>query len=423
MLAMLFVLKGHQMMDAGIVIIGAGQAGYQLAASLRDAGYTERVVLIGDEPDLPYQRPPLSKAFQSGQCEAEHLTFQHEAFYKDSSIEIMLGVRVLSVDREHRQIVTGDGRRLGYGHLVFATGARNRLLRGAETGLKGLLTLRTLHDARALREASQHASRAVIVGAGFLGLEFAAVAAARGVPVHVIEAGPNLMSRAVSAPVADAFRAHHESLGTTFTFNAGVQSIMSEGKRVTGVKTTQDQEHHADLVVVSIGVLPNVELAEAAGLETANGIVVDATLATSDPFISALGDCASFPSRFAFGRCRIESVQNAVDQARYLAQRFIGQNHTFEAVPWFWSDQGGVKLQIAGLGMSRADQIVLRGDQSALKFSAYGFANGHLVAVESVNRPGDHMAARRLLAANAPVTPAHVADAQIDLRSLLEPVA
>lgn len=306
-------------MDAGIVIIGAGQAGYQLAASLRDAGYTERVVLIGDEPDLPYQRPPLSKAFQSGQCEAEHLTFQHEAFYKDSSIELMLGVRVLSIDREHRQIVTGDGRRLGYGHLVFATGARNRVLRGAETGLKGLLTLRTLHDARALREALQHASRAVIVGAGFLGLEFAAVAAARGVPVHVIEAGPNLMSRAVSAPVADAFRVHHESLGTTFTFNAGVQSITSEGKRVAGVKTTHDQEHHADLVVVSIGVLPNVELAEAADSRRLTGSWSTRRLPratnSSQRWATARRFHRASPSATAgSNRCRTRSIRRATSR-------------------------------------------------------------------------------------------------------------
>ena len=189
-----------------------------------------------------------------------------------------------------------------------------------------------------------------------------------------------------------------------------------------GVETTDGALHEADLVVVSIGVIPNVELAKDAGLEIANGIVVDLNLATSDPSISALGDCAAFPSRFAFGNCRIESVQNAVDQARYLAQRLTGHTHGFEAVPWFWSDQGGVKLQIAGVAMSRADEIVLRGDRPGLKFSAYGFSKGHLVAVESVNRPADHMAARKLLAADAPVTPAQAADAQFDLKTLLQPV-
>ena len=410
------------MKDAGILIIGAGQAGYQLAVSLRDAGYEKRVVLIGDEPDLPYQRPPLSKAFQSGDCEAEHVTFQKEAFYEGLDIELMLGVRVLHIDRERHHITTGDGRRIEYEHLVLATGARNRLLPGWDSATSGLMTLRTLHDARGLREALNRSKRAVIVGAGFLGLEFAAVAAKRGVSVSVIEASSNLMSRAVSAPVADAFREHHESLGTTFILGNGVKRICTEAGRVIGVETTDGALHEADLVVVSIGVIPNVELARDAGLEIANGIVVDLNLATSDPSISALGDCAAFPSRFAFGNCRIESVQNAVDQARYLAQRLTGHTHGFEAVPWFWSDQGGVKLQIAGVAMSRADEIVLRGDRPGLKFSAYGFSKGHLVAVESVNRPADHMAARKLLAADAPVTPAQAADAQFDLKTLLQPV-
>jgi 3-phenylpropionate/trans-cinnamate dioxygenase ferredoxin reductase subunit len=411
------------MKDAGILIIGAGQAGYQLAVSLRDAGYEKRVLLIGDEPDLPYQRPPLSKAFQSGDCEAEQLTFQTEAFYASRDIELMLGVRILHIDRERRQVTTGDGRFIEYDHLVLATGARNRLLPGWGSATTGLRTLRTLHDARGLREALNRSKQAVIVGAGFLGLEFAAVAAKRGVVVRVIEASSNLMSRAVSSPVADAFREHHESLGTTFSFDRGVSSIHTEAGRVVGAQTTDDVLHKADLLVVSIGVIPNVELAKEAGLEIANGIVVDLNLATSDPSISALGDCAAFPSRFAFGSCRIESVQNAVDQARYLAQRLTGHTHGFEAVPWFWSDQGGVKLQIAGVAMNRADEVVLRGDRAGLKFSAYGFLKGQLVAVESVNRPADHMAARRLLAADAPVTPAQAADPQFDLRTLLQPVA
>jgi 3-phenylpropionate/trans-cinnamate dioxygenase ferredoxin reductase subunit len=331
-------------------------------------------------------------------------------------------VRVLHIDRERHHVTTGDGRRIEYEHLVLATGARNRLLPGWDSATSGLLTLRTLHDAHALREALNRSKRAVIVGAGFLGLEFAAVAAKRGVSVSVIEASSNLMSRAVSAPVADAFREHHESLGVRFSFDSGVKRICTEAGRVIGAETTDGVLHEADLVVVSIGVIPNVELAKEAGLEIANGIVVDLNLATSDPSISALGDCAAFPSRFAFGNCRIESVQNAVDQARYLAQRLTGHTHDFEAVPWFWSDQGGVKLQIAGVAMSRADEIVLRGDRAGLKFSAYGFSKGKLVAVESVNRPADHIAARRLLAADAPVTPAQAADLQFDLKTVLQPV-
>jgi 3-phenylpropionate/trans-cinnamate dioxygenase ferredoxin reductase component len=406
-------------MDSGIVIVGAGQAGYQLAVSLREAGYTRRVTLLGEEPDLPYQRPPLSKAFQSGTCEAAQLTFQSDAFYRDRQIDLMLGVTVLHIDRKRRCVMTGDGRSLDYEHLVLATGARNRLLPGWNAAIKGLVTLRTLDDARRLREALAESKRVLIIGAGFLGLEFAAVASARGASVHVIEAGSQLMGRAVSSPVADAFRAHHEASGTTFSFDCSVKSIVTEAGRAVGVQTVDGRLHEADLVVLSIGVIPNVELAREAQLEIGNGIVVDANLTTSDPSISALGDCALFPSRFASGQCRIESIQNAVDQARYLALRLTGQSHSFEAVPWFWSDQGGVRLQIAGMAMHQADEVILRGDREGMKFSAYGFAQGRLTAIESVNRPADHMAARKLLAADAAVLPAHVADAQFDLRSLL----
>lgn len=412
------------MAEAGIVIIGAGQAGYQLAASLREAGYTGRVALIGEEPELPYQRPPLSKAYLGGACEAEHLTFQQHVFFEKAGIELMLGERVSRIDRDAQCVWTIDGRRIHYEQLVFATGARNRTLAEAPRA-NGLIDLRTLRDAGALRTALAQARQPVVIGAGFLGLEFAAVAAAQGVSAHVIEAGPAPMSRVVSAPVGKAFRAHHEALGTGFTFDANVRTIHTQDARVSAVELTDGTRIHADLVVLSIGVVPNVELAQAAGLETNNGIVVDASLATADPNIYALGDCASFPSRFADGRCRIESVQNAVDQARYLAARLARQEPaaagSYDAVPWFWSDQGGAKLQIAGLGMRRAGDIVLRGDCDAMKFSVYGFAQGRLISVESVNRPGDHIAARRLIAAGAPVTPAQVADEAFDLRSLLEP--
>ncbi|WP_434668078.1 FAD-dependent oxidoreductase [Paraburkholderia sp. A3BS-1L] len=411
------------MAEAGIVIIGAGQAGYQLAASLREAGYTKRVALVGEEPELPYQRPPLSKAYLGGACEAEHLTFQQQTFFAKAGIELMLGERVSRIDRDARCVWTIDGRRVDYEQLVFATGARNRTF-AAVPRANGLLDLRTLRDAGALRAALAEAREPVVIGAGFLGLEFAAVAAARGVPAHVIEAGPAPMSRVVSAPVGEAFRAHHEALGTTFTFDANVHAIHAQAGRVSAVELTDGATIPADLVVLSIGVVPNAELAQAAGLETDNGIVVDASLATADPNVYALGDCASFPSRFAGGRCRIESVQNAVDQARYLAARLARQERvassSYDAVPWFWSDQGGAKLQIAGLGMRRAEEIVLRGDRDSMKFSIYGFAQGRLISVESVNRPGDHIAARRLIAAGAAVLPEHVADGNFDLRSLLE---
>jgi 3-phenylpropionate/trans-cinnamate dioxygenase ferredoxin reductase subunit len=406
------------MNDQGVVIVGTGQAGYQVAVSLRSAGFTGRVRLIGDESHLPYQRPPLSKAFLAGTCDQAKITFQDEAFYSKHQIELICGKTVISIDRSSRSIFTQDREQIRYGHLVLALGARIRPIPHHESVASGLLALRTLADAQALRIALNDARQVVIVGGGFLGLEFAAIAAAEGKSVSVIETAPQPMGRAVSTAVADAFRKHHEGCGVSFLFGDAVSEILTTASRVTGVRTASGRQFDAELVVVSIGVLPNVELAERAGLTVDNGIVVDASLQTEDPDISALGDCASFPTRFSTDRCRLESIQNATDQARHLAERLTsGVDSRFDAVPWFWSDQGGLKLQIAGLNYS-VDQTVVRGDVEARRFSVYGFRQNRLIAVESVASPADHMVARRLLAGNTTVSPSDVADQGLDLRTL-----
>lgn len=406
------------MNDEGVVIVGTGQAGYQLAVSLRSAGFKGRVRLIGDETSLPYQRPPLSKAFLAGTCGLAQITFQDEEFYRKNEIELIAGEKIVAIDRVSRSVFTQDRQPIRYGHLVLAVGARIRPMPHHEGDVKGLLALRTLSDAQALRIALNDARHIVIVGGGFLGLEFAAIAAAEGKTVSIVEMASQPMARAVSAPVAEAFRKHHEASGISFLFNDAVSEIRTTAARVTGVRTTSGQHLDADLVVVSIGVLPNVELAEQAGLAVDNGIVVDASLRTEDPAISALGDCASFPSRFSAGRCRLESIQNAMDQARHLAERLTsGTDSHFDAVPWFWSDQGGLKLQIAGLNHG-VDTTVVRGDVEAKRFSVYGFRQNRLVAIESVASPADHMVARRLLAANTTVAPSDVADPGRDLRTL-----
>ncbi|TRX74155.1 NAD(P)/FAD-dependent oxidoreductase [Pseudomonas mangiferae] len=404
-------------MDQGIIIVGSGQAAFQLAGFLRDEGYTGRIRLVGDEAHLPYQRPPLSKAYMNGECEADGLSFQTRDYYARRGIDLHLGSRVTRIDRAARQVETADGERLGYAHLVLATGARNRTLPGLDPAGPVPLDLRSLDDARAIRERLASAADIVVIGAGFLGLEFAAVAAKKGARVTVVEAGPGLMGRAVCGEVSDAFRRHQEGLGVTFRLGATLTALQAAdgGARVT---LSTGESLVADLVVVSIGVQPNVELAEQAGLRTANGILVDAHLGTDDPAISAIGDCAAFESRFALGFCRIESVQNAMDQARCVARRLTGQAAAYDAVPWFWSDQGGLKLQIAGLSTG-ADEVVVRGDPAVPAFSAYRFRGGELVAVESVARPTDHMAARRLLSSGARVTPAQVRDATLDLKTLL----
>lgn len=406
------------MSNDGIVIVGAGQSGYQLAVSLRAAGYAGRLRLIGDEPVMPYQRPPLSKAFLAGTCDLSQITFQDTNFYHQQKIEFVAGKTVMSIDRASRCALADDDERLQYQHLVMAVGARVRTLPFDVGNASGLYHLRTLADAQLLRSALETARSVVVVGAGFLGLEFAAIAAARGKQISVVETSQQPMSHAVSSTVAHAFRRHHEASGVRFLFGDAVADIQVRNEKITGIRTASGEHLDADVVVACIGVVPNVELAANAGLPVDNGIVVDGCLRTADPAISALGDCASFPTRFATAPCRLESIQNAMDQARHLAQCLTsGGKAGFDAVPWFWSDQGGLKLQIAGLGRG-VDTTVVRGDVDSQRFSVFGFSQDRLVAVESVGSPGDHMIARRLLAGSKDVTPAMIADPQINLRAL-----
>lgn len=403
-----------------IVIVGAGQAGFQAAASLREAGFAGGLTLIGEEAVLPYQRPPLSKAYLAGKTDARGLLLRQESFFSDHAISHRPETRAARIDREGRQVRLADGESLPYDHLVLATGTRNRPLPVPGAELAGVRQLRSLDDADALRADIESAGRIVVVGAGFIGLEFAAVCAGRGLSVTVIEAAGRVMARAVSLETSEAFRAFHEEAGVHFLFEAGVTAIEGEGGRAVAVRTADGHRLPADLVLVGIGVLPNQELAEAAGLPVRDGIEVDAFLATPDPAVSAIGDCVRFPSRFAHGlpggdQVRIESVQNAVDQGRCLAARLTGRPAAYDAVPWFWSDQGPRKLQIAGLA-GPGDASVPR--RAGAGFSVFRFRDGALSAVESVDRPADHMAARRLLASAKSLTPEQAADPGFDLKAL-----
>ncbi|QGY05740.1 pyridine nucleotide-disulfide oxidoreductase [Methylobacterium mesophilicum SR1.6/6] len=408
------------MSTTGIVVAGAGQAGFQLAASLREGGFREPITLVGDETALPYQRPPLSKAYLAGKTDPEGLLLRPPGFFAEHAIDHRPGIRAVAIDRAERGLELSDGTRLSYDHLVLATGARNRPLPVSGADLDGVRQLRGLADADALKAAIEAARAIVVVGAGFIGLEFAAVAAARGLCVTVIEAAERPMARAVSAEMGDFFRAAQAAMGVRFLFGAGVTAILGRDGRVAGVALADGRELPADLVLVGIGVLPNRELAVAAGLPAEDGVRVDAFLATPDPAISAIGDCARFPSPFARGltpdgTVRIESVQNAIDQGRCLAARLTGRPAAYGALPWFWSDQGPHKLQIAGLS-GPGDASVVRGSGSA--FSVFRFRDGRLSAVESVDRAGDHMIARRLLAAGTPLTPEQAADPGFDLKAL-----
>lgn len=404
----------------GIVVVGAGQAGFQVAASLREGGFAGPVTLVGDEPNPPYQRPPLSKAYLAGKVDSDGLSLRAASYFADHRIILHPRCRAVAIDREGQRLVLGERDPLGYDHLVLALGARNRPLPVPGADLAGVHQLRGLADADALKAAMAQARRVVVVGAGFIGLEFAAVAAGQGLAVTVVEAAARPMARAVSDATGGFFRGAHEVMGVRFLFEAGVTAIEGEAGRVRAVRLADGRSLEADLVLVGIGVLPNQELAQEAGLPVADGIRVDTGLATPDPHISAIGDGARFPTRFATGlsadgTVRIESVQNAIDQGRCLAARLLGRPAPYDAVPWFWSDQGPYKLQIAGLA-GPGDASVTRGSGAA--FSVFRFRNGRLSAVESINRAADHMVARRLIAAGTAVTPDEAADPDFDLKAL-----
>jgi 3-phenylpropionate/trans-cinnamate dioxygenase ferredoxin reductase subunit len=402
-----------------IVIVGAGQAGFQSAASLRELGFGGSIVFVGDECEPPYQRPPLSKGFLKDGADPDTLSFRASSFYGDRRIELLTGRRAAAIDRLKQSVVMESGEQLRYDHLILAVGARNRPIRVPGSERIGVHQLRTIEHAVHLRRDLGRASRVVVIGAGFIGLEFAAVAAERGVDITVIETANRPMARAVSVEASRFFHADHARRGVRFAFDSEVVAIHGPDDRVGEVETADGRRFAADLVVVGIGVIPNSELAAAAGLAVANGIVVDDRLATSDPAISAIGDCASHPSDFAdCAVVRIESVQNAVDQARAVAARLVGRPRRYDSVPWFWSDQGPHKLQIAGLAVSH-DMTVSLGNPEASAFSVLCFRADRLVAVESVNRPADHMAARKLLASGARPSVGEATAPGFDLKAYL----
>jgi len=399
------------------LIVGAGHAGFQVAASLRQHGFGERIALINDEAHLPYQRPPLSKAYLKGSGGPESLMFRPDKFYRDQNIDL-ISDRAISIDRAAHKMRLASGSSLDYGHLVLATGARNRLLDIPNANLPDVRYLRILDDSEDLRRRLAASRHVVVIGAGFIGLEFAATARIKGLEVDVVELGSRVMARAVTVEVSDYFQQRHAAAGIRIHLGVQVTSIESDGEKVGGVSLSDGRHIPADLVVVGVGVLPNVELAAEAGLPVASGIIVDDHLLTADPDISAIGDCALFASPRFGGSLRLESVQNATDHARCVAARLTGNAKVYDGQPWFWSDQGDDKLQIAGL-TTGYDRVVVRGDPAQKAFSAFCYKADRLVGIESINRAGDHMFGRRLLAANGSITPEQAADPGFDLKGAL----
>ncbi|HTV67592.1 MAG TPA: FAD-dependent oxidoreductase [Rhizobiaceae bacterium] len=400
-----------------IVVVGSGHGGVELAAALRHRNFDGAITIVGDEPDLPYQRPPLSKEFLKSPDDSG-LPLKGESFYPQKDIALRLGARAERIDRATQELVLSDGERLPYDHLALATGARNRTLPIPGLDAAPKLELRTLSDARRLNARLNGLGHVTVIGGGFIGLEVAALLRTRGIEVDVVEAMDRLMGRVLSTPASGWFKRFHTELGTRLHFGKQVTGIEGEDGSVS-VALSDGLSIETDAILVAAGVVPNAELAADAGLEISNGVVVDETLLTSDPNISALGDAAAYPNMFAGGMARLESVQNAVDQGKAIAARLTGETTPYTAVPWFWSHQGSARLQIAGLSNGHDDAVV-RGDLDGDKFSIFLYRGDVLASVESLNSAGEHMAARRIIGAGTYVPKDVAADISADLKAFLK---
>jgi 3-phenylpropionate/trans-cinnamate dioxygenase ferredoxin reductase component len=399
-----------------VVVVGAGHAGVAAAAALAAGGLKDCVTLLDRDDPQPYHRPPLSKEFLADKVNEAALGLKATDFYGEQGIRLQLGATVRKICRVEQRLELASGKALSYDRLILATGTRNRELHVAGADSRGVCYLRSLSDARALRKALPELTHVVVVGGGFIGLEFSALARRLGIHVVVIEAGDRIMARAVS-PITSTFFLHaHESWGSKLLFGDTVASIETKEGAARSIVTAAGRSIKTDMVLVGIGVIPNDELARDAGLAVDNGIIVDAHMRTSDPNIYAIGDCSNHPSRFARTRHRLESVQNANDQARCAATNILGRPATYQSVPWFWSDQGPHKLQIAGVA-EQSIQDVSVGDPNGPRFSVLRFQGGLLRAVDSVNDTSCHMAARRLLQSDAQLTIDHAIVPEFDLKS------
>jgi 3-phenylpropionate/trans-cinnamate dioxygenase ferredoxin reductase component len=403
----MFLTPNSDLLAQRVVVIGSGHAGVQVADALRALGHSGSVSIVGEEPLSPYHRPPLSKGFLAGSETPATMALRSPQYFEDRNIDLHTGATAVAIDRQARTVTLADGRELRYDRLVLATGAANRALAIPGADLAGIYSLRSLADADRFRAGLRQARSMVIVGAGFIGLEVAATARGLGVDVTVLEANNRPMARALSTPMSEYLSASHQRSGVNLRAGEAVAAFTGEDGRVTGVSTQAGERHRADMVLAAVGVTPRVELAAAAGLPVRDGIVVDENLRTADAAIFAVGDCANHPNVHAGRRTRLESVQNATDQARHVAAAIHGVDDTYTDLPWFWSHQGELKLQIAGVCDS-VDECIVLGEPATGRFSVCLFKQGRLCVVESLNRPSDHMAARRLLEAGRSPRPEHL---------------
>lgn len=405
---------------AGVVILGAGQAAAQAAQSLRQSGYQAPVAVLGDELFAPYQRPPLSKAYLLGEMSAVHLELKPADFWSSLQVRLNLGARAERIDRSARTVTLTDGATVPYETLILALGARARTLPLPGADLQGVVTLRTLADADALQQELKAASKVVVVGGGFIGLEIAAAARKFGTAATVLEAAPRLMARTGGRVLSDFYAAEHRAHGVDIRLATPPHAFEGE-RRVRSVLLADGSRLEADLVVVGVGALPNAEIAQSAGLEVADGIVTDAAGRTGDPAIYAVGDCASSISPIYGRRMRLESVQNAIDGAKAAAAAIAGTAPPPAAAPWNWSDQYDLKLQIAGVSTG-FDREVVRGDPASRAFAVFYFAGARLLGCDAVNAPAEFVVARQLIARGETLDSSALVDASRPMKSFLKPV-
>lgn len=409
---------------AGTLIVGAGEAGLQLAVSLRQKGYTDPVTLIGAEDHAPYQRPPLSKAFLSGDMDEVNLALRTEEFYSKNEIDVLPGTRITDIalhEEGHGGVATtSHDHAISFTKLALTTGSRPRKLNLPGKDLDGICYLRGIPDARSLRTRLAKASRVVVIGGGFIGLEAAAVARQRGLAVTVVETFDRLLQRVAAPPISDFYKKAHEKRGIHIILGSGVTALHGTNKKVSGVELSNGTIIPADLVIVGVGVEPRTELAEKLGLDCDRGIIVDNGARTSNPDIVAAGDCTIQPHpRYPAESIRLESVQNAVDQAKMAASSLLGEPRPTPAVPWFWSDQGDLKLQIAGLS-NGYDDFLVRGEPDTEHFTVLYYRDGRLIAADAVNSPHDFMAAKRALTMNATIDRSRATNTNFPLKTLIE---
>lgn len=404
-----------------VVIVGAGHGGAQAAIMLRQLGFQGSIAIVGEEPELPYERPPLSKDYLAGEKGFERLLIRPERFWAERAVTMILGARVTSVDPETREVTTNAGERIGYDKLVWATGGRARRLPCPGAECADVHGIRTRADVDRLMAKLAGAERVAIVGGGYIGLEAAAVLSKLGKRVSLFEALPRVLARVAGPELSRFYEAEHRAHGVDLWLGAQVEAfeLDPEEKHLAGVRLVDQQMIRADLAIVGIGIVPEVEPLLVAGAAGGNGVDIDAQCRTSLPDIFAIGDCAAHENRFAGGaRIRLESVQNANDQANVAAKTIMGEDVVYDAVPWFWSNQYDLRLQTVGLSIGH-DATVLRGDPAARSFSVVYLKDGRVIALDCVNATKDYVQGRALVAAGAAIEPAALADTSRPLKELL----